>query len=120
MNSAVVARPHIEAGRFSPLGAVWKERLPVLPGVPTMAEQGYPIEGAYWFGLMAPAGTPPAVIAKLEKVLADTLAMPDVKKRLGDLGAIVTPMGAKDFGAYIQSETVKWAGVVKKAGLKFQ
>jgi tripartite-type tricarboxylate transporter receptor subunit TctC len=119
MTSAVVSKPHIEAGRFTALAVVSKQRLDVLPNVPTMAEVGYPVEAAYWFGLLAPAGTPPAVIAKLEKALAETLADATVKKRLGDLGAIVTPMGAKDFGAYIQSETVKWADVVKKAGLKF-
>jgi tripartite-type tricarboxylate transporter receptor subunit TctC len=119
MTSAVVSKPHIEGGRFNAVAVISKQRLGVLPNVPTMAEAGYPVEAAYWFGLMAPAGTPPAVIAKLEKALAETLADAAVKKRLGDLGAIVTPMNAKDFGAYIQSETAKWADVVKKAGLKF-
>jgi len=119
MTSAVVSKAHVEAGRFVAVAVMSKQRLAVLPNIPTMAEQGYPVEAAYWFGLMAPAGTPPAVIAKLEKALAETLAMPDVRKRLGDLGAIVTPMSAKDFGAYIQSETKKWADVVKKARLKF-
>jgi len=119
MTSAVVSKAHIEAGRFVAVAVLSKQRLDVLPNVPTMAEAGYPVEAAYWFGLLAPAGTPPAVIAKLEKALIDTLAMPDVKKRLGDLGAIVTPLNAKQFGDYIQSETVKWADVVKKAGLTF-
>ena len=119
MTSAVVSKPHIEAGRFTALAVLSKQRLAVLPNVPTMAEAGYPVEAAYWFGLLAPAGTPPAAIAKLEKALIETLAMPDVKKRLGDLGALVTPLDAKGFGAYIRSETVKWADVVKKAGLKF-
>lgn len=120
MTSAVVSKAHIDAGRFTALAVASKQRLDVLPQVPTMAEAGYPVEAAYWFGLLAPAGTPPAVIAKLEATLIQVLAMPDVKKRLGDLGAIVTPLGAKDFGDYIQSETVKWADVVKKAGLKFE
>jgi tripartite-type tricarboxylate transporter receptor subunit TctC len=120
MNSAVVSKAHVDAGKFTALAVAAKQRLDVFPTVPTMAEAGYPVEAAYWFGLMAPAGTPPAVIAKLEQALAETLAMPDVRKRLADLGAIVTPMNAKEFGAYIQSETVKWADVVKKAGLKFQ
>ena len=55
-----------------------------------MAEAGFPLEAAYWFGLVAPAGTPPAVIAKLEKALAETLAMPDVRKRLTEMGAVVS------------------------------
>jgi tripartite-type tricarboxylate transporter receptor subunit TctC len=120
MTSAVVSKPHIDAGRFVAVAVLSKQRLDVLPNLPTMAEAGYPVEAAYWFGMMAPAGTPADVIAKLEKALLETLAMPDVKKRLADLGAIVTPLNAKDFGAYIQSETVKWANVVKQAGLKFE
>jgi tripartite-type tricarboxylate transporter receptor subunit TctC len=119
MTSAVVSKAHVEAGRFTALAVAYRQRLDVLPNVPTMAEAGYPVEAAYWFGLMAPAGTPPEVITKLERSLADTLAMPDVKKRLADLGAVVSPLNAKDFGAYIQSETVKWADVVKQAGVKF-
>jgi len=120
MTSAVVSKAHIDAGRFTALAVAYRQRLDVLPQLPTMAEAGYPVEAAYWFGLMAPAGTPPEIIAKLEKALAETLAMPDVKKRLADLGAIVTPLNAKDFGAYMQSETMKWADVVKQAGLKFE
>jgi tripartite-type tricarboxylate transporter receptor subunit TctC len=119
MTSAVVSKAHVKAGRFVAVAVMSKQRLAVLPDIPTMAEQGYPVEATYWFGLMAPAGTPPEVIAKLEKALAETLKMADVQKRLGDLGAIVTPMNAKEFGAYIQSETKKWADVVKKAGLTF-
>jgi tripartite-type tricarboxylate transporter receptor subunit TctC len=119
MMSAVVSKPHIDSGKFTAIAVASKQRLDVLPNVPTMAESGYPVEAAYWFGLIAPAGTPPAIIARLETTLAQVLAMPDVKKRLGDLGAIVTPMGSKEFAAYIQSETVKWADVIKKAGLTF-
>jgi tripartite-type tricarboxylate transporter receptor subunit TctC len=119
MTSAVVSKAHVQAGRFVAVAVMSKQRLAVLPDIPTMAEQGYPVEATYWFGLMAPAGTPPEVIAKLEKALAETLKMADVQKRLGDLGAIVTPMNAKEFGGYIQSETAKWADVVKKAGLTF-
>jgi tripartite-type tricarboxylate transporter receptor subunit TctC len=120
MTSAVISKGQIEAGRLTPIAVAAKHRLDVLPNVPTMAESGYQVEAAYWFGLVAPAGTPPEVIAKLEKTLADVLAMPEVKKRLTELGAIVTPMGSKEFGAFIQSEIVKWADVIKKAGLKFE
>jgi tripartite-type tricarboxylate transporter receptor subunit TctC len=77
------------------------------------------VEAAYWFGIMGPARMPPAIVAKLEKTLADVLAMPDVRKRLDELGAVVQPMNSREFGAYVQSEMVKWADVVKKANLKF-
>jgi tripartite-type tricarboxylate transporter receptor subunit TctC len=120
MTSAVISKGQIEAGRLTPIAVTAKHRLDVLPNVPTMAESGYEVEAAYWFGLVAPAGTPPEIIAKLEKTLAEVLAMPAVKKRLTELGAIVTPMGSKEFGAYIQSEIVKWADVINKAGLKFE
>ena len=87
--SPVVGLPHIQAGKLKALALAATQRLEVLPDVPTMAEAGYPVEASYWFGLVAPAGTPPAVLAKLEKALADVLAMPDVRKRLTDMGAVV-------------------------------
>ena len=83
-----------------------------------MKEAGYPLEASYWFGLVAPAGTPPAILAKLEKALADTLAMPDVRKRLTEMGAIIEPLNGKQFGDYIKSELTKWEGIVKKAGIQ--
>ena len=86
----MVGLSHIQAGKLKALAIAATQRLEVLPDVPTMAEAGYPIEASYWFGLVAPAGTPPAVLAKLEKALADVLAMPDVRKRLTDMGAVVT------------------------------
>jgi putative tricarboxylic transport membrane protein len=119
-NSAVVALPHIEAGKLRPLAVSYSSRLDVLPNVSTMAEIGYPLEAAYWFGLVAPAGTPAPVVAKLEKALAEVLAMPDVKKRLTDMGAVVTPQGSRDFSAYIRTEISKWADVITKANLKFE
>ena len=62
MTSLVVSKAHIDAGRLTPLAVAWNHRLEPLPNVPTTAEAGYPLDAAYWFGLMAPAGTPPAVI----------------------------------------------------------
>ena len=118
-NSAVVAVPHIEGGKLRPLAVTYSSRLDVVPNVPTMAETGYPLEAAYWFGLVAPAGTPGPVVAKLEKALADVLAMPEVKKRLTEMGAVVTPLNSRDFGAYIGTEITKWKDVIAKAHLKF-
>jgi tripartite-type tricarboxylate transporter receptor subunit TctC len=91
-----------------------------LPDVPTMAEAGYELEAAYWFGLAAPAGTPPAVLAKLEKALADALAMPDLRKRLTEMGTVVTPLGAKQFGDYMQAEMRKWSDVIVQNKITFQ
>jgi len=118
--SAVIAQPHIQSGALRVLATAASTRLEILPDVPTTAEAGYPVEAAYWFGLVAPAGTPPAIIARLEKALAQTLAMPEVKKRLIDMGAIVSPLGPKPFGDYIQAEIKKWGDVIAQNKITFQ
>ena len=116
--SPVIGLPQLQAGKLKALALAAPKRLDILPDVPTMAEAGFPVEASYWFGLVAPAGTPPAVLAKLEKALADVLEMPEVRKRLTDMGAVVTPLKSKEFGDYIRSEITKWAEVVNKAGVK--
>ena len=116
--SPVIGLPHLQAGKLKALALAAPKRLEVLPDIPTMAEAGFPVDASYWFGLVAPAGTPPAVLARLEKALADVLEMPDVRKRLTDMGAVVTPLKSKEFGDYIRSEITKWAEVVNKAGVK--
>jgi tripartite-type tricarboxylate transporter receptor subunit TctC len=115
--SPVVSLQHIAAKKLTPLALAAPTRLELLPDVPTMAEVGYPVDASYWFGLVAPAGTPPAVLARLEKALADVLAAPDARKRLTDMGAIVQPLNGRQFGDYIQAEIAKWAGIVSKAGV---
>jgi tripartite-type tricarboxylate transporter receptor subunit TctC len=85
-----------------------------------MAEAGVPLEAAYWFGLVAPAGTPPAVIAKLETALAEVLAMPEVRKRMTEMGAVVTPLGGKAFADYIRAEMAKWSDVITTNKISFQ
>ena len=116
--SPVVSLQHLQSGKLTALALAAPSRLEVLPNVPTMAEQGYPVDASYWFGLVAPAGTPPAVLARLEKALADVLAAPEVRKRLSEMGAIVQPLDGKQFGDYIRAEIAKWAGIVSKAGVK--
>ncbi|MBX9841298.1 MAG: tripartite tricarboxylate transporter substrate binding protein [Xanthobacteraceae bacterium] len=116
--SPVVSLPHMQTGKLTGLALAAPTRLEILPDLTTMAEAGYPVDASYWFGLVAPAGTPPAVLARLEKALADVLAMPDVRKRLTDMGAIVRPLNGKQFGDYIGAEIVKWGDLVKKAGVK--
>jgi tripartite-type tricarboxylate transporter receptor subunit TctC len=117
--TAVVGMPQMKAGALRGLAIAATARFEMLPEVVTMAEAGYPLEAAYWFGLAAPAATPAPIIAKLEKALGEVLAMPDVRKRLTEMGAVVTPMGAKQFGEYIQAETRKWAQVIAQNNIKF-
>ena len=116
--SPVVSLQHLQSGKLTALALAASKRIDVLPNVPTMAEAGFPIEASYWFGLVAPAGTPPAVLTKLEKALTEVLAMPDVRKRLSDMGAIIQPLNGKQFGDYIRAEISKWADIVNKAGVK--
>ena len=116
--SPVISLQNVKTGKLSALALAADKRLEILPDLPTMKEAGYPLEASYWFGLVAPAGTPPAILAKLEMALADTLAMPDVRKRLTEMGAIIDPLNGKQFGEYIRAELVKWADIVKKAGVE--
>ena len=118
--TAVIGMQQMKAGALTPLAIAAPARFEMLPEVPTMAEAGYPLEAAYWFGLAAPAGTPPAILAKLEKALSDVLAMPDVRKRLTEMGAVVTPLGPKPFGDYIQAEMRKWSDVITQNKITFQ
>ena len=105
---------HIRSGKLRPLGVGAVKRSPALPDVPTVAEGGLPgYEAANWIGLVAPAGTPDAVVALLHKELTAIQDSPDVQKRFAAEGAEVMRMGVAEFGAHIASETAKWGRVVQ-------
>ena len=118
--TAVVGGQHMKTGALTPLALAASARFETLPEVPTMAEAGYPLEAAYWFGLAAPAGTPPTVLAKLEAALSEVLAMPDLRKRMTEIGAVVTPLGSRQFGDYIRAEMAKWADVIAQNNIRFE
>jgi tripartite-type tricarboxylate transporter receptor subunit TctC len=111
------AIPHVKGGKLRALAVTTAKRSPALPDVPTIAEAGVPgYEATSWFGLLAPAGTPAPVVAKLNASILKALADPEVKKKLAEQGA--EPFGEKpeQFAAFIQSETLKWGKVVKESG----
>jgi tripartite-type tricarboxylate transporter receptor subunit TctC len=112
--------PHIRAGRLAPLAIAAPQRFELMPDVPTMAEAGVPLEAAYWVGMVAPAATPPAVIAKLEKALTAAVAAPETQKRLTEMGVVVTPLAAKEFGDYIRADLKSWADFVAQAKVKLE
>ena len=116
--SPVSGLPQIKAGRLVALAIAAHERFPLMPDVPTMAEVGIPMEVGYWVGMAAPAATPPAVVAKLEAALAEVVAEPDVQKRLTEMGVVMTPLGAKDFGEFISADLKRWADFATQAKLK--
>jgi tripartite-type tricarboxylate transporter receptor subunit TctC len=112
--------PHIRSGRLAPLAIAAAQRFELMPDVPTMAEAGVPLEAAYWVGMAAPAATPPAVIARLEKALSAATASPETQKRLTEMGAVVTPLSAAAFGDYIRADLKSWADFVAQAKIKLE
>jgi tripartite-type tricarboxylate transporter receptor subunit TctC len=116
------ALPHIKSGKLKALAVTSGARSGALPEVPTVAEAGGALlkhyEASSWFGLLAPAGTPTDVVAKLQQETAKALALPAVKDRLLSQGAIPGGMLPADFVRFIDAETKKWAQVVKASGAK--
>ncbi len=111
--------PHIRSGALKPIALGTDKRAPTAPDVPTTVELGMPeLRIENWYGMIAPAGTPPAVIAALNKITTTALADPAVREKLAEQG--LTPVGnsPEQFRDYIASETAKWAKVIKDAGVK--
>ncbi|MBJ2162997.1 tripartite tricarboxylate transporter substrate binding protein [Acidovorax sp. IB03] len=108
---------HVRSGSLVPLAVTTVKRSPELPNVPTIAEAGVPgYEATSWFGMLAPAGTPAPVLAKLNAAIVKVLAQPDVKKKINEQGAEVHSETPEQFAAFIQAESVKWGKVVKESG----
>ncbi len=105
---------HIKSGRLRALGASSSKRLPLLPDVPTIAESGYPgFELSDWYGVLAPAGTPAAIIVRLNADINKALMTPDVKERISGLGAEPAPSTPDQLGERLKRETARWAKVIK-------
>lgn len=116
---APVLMPQIVAGKVRPLASAADQRNPKLPEVPTLAEQGFPDTVAdNWYGMLAPAKTPPAVLAKLNKAVADTLNDPVVKEKLIASGAIPAPTSQAEFGKILKEELDRWTKIVRDKGIK--
>jgi tripartite-type tricarboxylate transporter receptor subunit TctC len=112
-----LAEGAIKEGRLRTFGVATKDRIPIFPGVPTLREQGVPIEMTAWFGLMAPAGTPREVILWLNERANKLMAEPDVRERFAAQGATL-PLGTpEEFGAFIASETKKFGDVIQRGNI---
>ena len=115
------ALPLIRDGRLQALAVGTPQRSPVLPNVPTTVESGFPkSEYVFWVALLAPAGTPKAVVDRLNAEALKALASAEVKEKLAVLGAEPMPMSPAAFDAFIRSETARMAEIVKSAGIKGQ
>jgi tripartite-type tricarboxylate transporter receptor subunit TctC len=113
--------PHIRSGKLRALGVGSLKRNAILPEVPTIAEAGVPgYETINWFGLVAPAGTPPAIIERLHREITAVQDLPEVQKQFDADGATVMRMTPAEFGDYMVADMSKWERVVKKAGIKAQ
>jgi tripartite-type tricarboxylate transporter receptor subunit TctC len=114
-----VLLPHVKSGALTAIAVGSKTRAPALPDVAPLAELGFPqIEAENWYGMVAPAGTPSAIVAKLNAATLAALRDPEVMERLASQGAILSGGTPGEFAAYIRSETDKWAKVVQASGAK--
>jgi tripartite-type tricarboxylate transporter receptor subunit TctC len=112
---------HIRSGKVRPLGVGAARRNALIPEVPTVTESGLPgYEVANWIGIVAPAGTPAAIVTRLHKEISAIQDSSDMQKQFANEGADVLRMSSAEFGNFIASETAKWGRVVKEAGIKAQ
>ncbi len=110
---------HIKAGRLRALAVTTPQRWPGAPELPTMQEAGVPgFAITQWYGMLAPAKTPPAIVAKLNQEISRLLHLPDVKEKLAADGANAVGNTPEQFSAHIKAEVAKYARVVKEIGLK--
>jgi len=117
--TTITALPHIRSGKLRALGLGARERSPVLPDLPTIAEAGVPgYEAVNWIGLVAPAGTPAAIVAKLQQEIAAIQDTPELQKQFAAEGVEAMRMAQADFGAFMAQEMGKWERVVKEGGIK--
>jgi tripartite-type tricarboxylate transporter receptor subunit TctC len=115
------ALPSVEAGKLRALAVTSRERTGLMPNLPTMIEAGLPeFEAVTWFGFTVPAGTPPDIVARLNTEIGKALAMPGIKKQLGQQGIDVAGGTPDAFGAYMRTEFDKWGKVVKETGASME
>ena len=117
--SVVATLPRVRSGDWRALGVSSAERIAAAPEIPTVAEQGFPgFAAAAWFGLLAPAGTPPTIIDRVHRDAVAALRTPELQPRLRELG--IEPVGntPAEFGALIAREIPRMAAVLEGAGLR--
>jgi len=113
--------PYIQDGKLRPIAIAGNERDPKLPNVPTVVEAGFPkLQSPFWLAVVAPAGTPPAIIDKLNHAFRDALTAPETRTRLEALGAEVKTGTPEDLGKMLANELAQWTAVVKAANIKME
>jgi tripartite-type tricarboxylate transporter receptor subunit TctC len=117
-SSLVQTSPHLRSGKLRGLGVAGAKRNPVVPDLPTVAETVPGYEATNWWGIVAPAGTPPAVVARLHRALAEVQDSPELQKQFATEGADIIKMTSTEFGGFMVTEMNKWERVVKEGGIK--
>ena len=113
--------PHIQAGRLRALATSDDKRSPLLPAVPSFAEQGYKDFASYsWYGMAVPAGTPEPAVRKLHEAVAFALKAPEVRERLGQMGHTILAGGPEDLRRFMISEQQRYAAPIKRSGAKIE
>jgi tripartite-type tricarboxylate transporter receptor subunit TctC len=109
----------INAGRLRVLAVTSRNRSPALPAVPTLNESGFPgFDMVTWQGMFAPAGTPPALVERLNLELTAILRSPEIRQRVYDQGGQIGANTPEEFARFIRDEAVKWSKVIKDSGAK--
>jgi len=116
---AINAGPHIKTNRLRALAVTSRERLPVMPNLPTVAEAGLKgYESSQWYGLFAPAGTSADILNLLNAAVAKIMQSMDIKQRLGEEGVVPVGSTREQFAAHVKTEIAKWANVIKLSGAR--
>jgi tripartite-type tricarboxylate transporter receptor subunit TctC len=119
IDAITTTAPTVQGGQLRALGTTGKTRSALMPDVPTIAEAGVPgYEATIWLGLMAPAGTPKAIVDKLNAEIGKVVSTPETKELWGKQGAVPLVMSPAEFDAYVRADIEKWANVIHKAGIK--
>jgi tripartite-type tricarboxylate transporter receptor subunit TctC len=119
--TTAILLPHVQGGRLRALAVAANARSPLLPEVPTTAESGYPkLIASFWSGLLAPAGTPAPIVAKLNAAVNDILKSKEAQTGLERLNAEAKIGSPQDFAAFIAAETPRWAVIASETGIKVE
>jgi tripartite-type tricarboxylate transporter receptor subunit TctC len=119
MDSIVTGLPHVRSGALRGIAVSTATRTPLAPDIPTVAESGIPgFEAFLWYGIVAPAQTPPEIVAQLGREIAAVMKLPDISERLIALGSLPADSGPESFAAFIKAEADKWGEVVRISGAK--
>jgi tripartite-type tricarboxylate transporter receptor subunit TctC len=121
IEGATTLLAHIQSGKVRPLAVMSPQRIPALPDVPTMLEHGYSgFPPASWTGVLAPAGTPPSIVGKLNAAINEALQSPEISTNFAKFSAQAKVGSPQDFAAFIAVEAPKWAALVKDSGAKLE